>query len=284
MSGSRQRDKAWHPAHGHLPAGARKFIRPIPTCKGSLRLISFSHIARRACTRLRTAFCRLCPGNATLGHAIYNRDHALALRCIQEGANPNGMFRTGDTPLLMALRLKNFEGARILLENGADPNLPGRCGMPPLCDAAFQGLAGFCRELLLHGARPDLRDDQGRSALWHASSLSDDRGICGLLLQSGANPNLCDYSGTYPIHNAASASLALCQALISCGADPSPSRKFAGRRQSPAQIARSACLEEAAQFLEAAALARAESKQLGRICPSDGQACAIEKPNNKPRL
>lgn len=237
-----------------------------------MRLISFSQIALRSCTRLRTALCSLSPGNASLGHAIYNSDHALALRLLQEGANPNARFRTGDTPLLMALRIRNFEGAKILLDNGADPNLPGRCGMPPLCDAAFQGLAEFCRELLLHGAKPDLPDDRGRSALWHACCLSDDHGICSLLLQNGSNPNRPDRSGAYPIHNAASHSLALCKLMVSCGADPAPPRPFALNRQSPAQIARAACLGEAAQFLEAAALARLEKKELSPGLP---------RPNNK---
>jgi len=52
-----------------------------------------------------------------------------------------------------------------LLSHGADPNIPENNGITPLMDAASGGDTAVMRVLLEHGARADLRDNFGDTAL-----------------------------------------------------------------------------------------------------------------------
>ena len=65
---------------------------------------------------------------------------------------------TGDTPLLFAIRRKNVEIARLLLENGADANRmdPNGVAMTPLQEACQMVCQDMIELLLVFGSNPNL--------------------------------------------------------------------------------------------------------------------------------
>lgn len=70
--------------------------------------------------------------------------------------------------------------ATLLLELGADTNLPREA--PPLVTASAEGRSAIVRLLLDHGARPDLRNSSGKSALKAALLRIPDAETLHLLL------------------------------------------------------------------------------------------------------
>jgi ankyrin repeat protein len=125
------------------------------------------------------------------------------------GVDINARDRSGDTALYGAVRFGSPESARLLLAAGADPNLtytyrrlmpPHREGVTALMVAAGRG-SGPLTELLLHsGARIDMANEQGWTALWYAvnaravaSHEKDDP--LRLLLERGSDPNAPNREG-----------------------------------------------------------------------------------------
>jgi|ERR1017187_5752752 hypothetical protein len=81
---------------------------------------------------------------------------------ISKGANVNLPTSDGDTPLFMALILKDFDIVRILVEHGADVNAPEPVqGNTPLHCALTESLGDIAQYLLAHGANPDVRNKAG---------------------------------------------------------------------------------------------------------------------------
>lgn len=111
----------------------------------------------------------------------------------------------GMTPLMQAATRGEAGSIKILLERHAaavDEATPSRVGAPPLKGSAFFPMAGnvtalmmaaasnrreATKELIRHGARLDLRDDFGKTALTYALEANA-RDTADLLYQSGARP------------------------------------------------------------------------------------------------
>ena len=135
---------------------------------------------------------------------------------LKGGADPNLRDKSGYTPLHLAVANANVGLTQTLLEAGADPNagyvpptppssgpigvgIPPVAGQTPLMVAAGQRSARRVEMLLQKGARPDLKDARGRTALWYAYAVStlpraaqvqvdpEMRRIRQLLLEAGAN-------------------------------------------------------------------------------------------------
>lgn len=88
-----------------------------------------------------------------------------------------------------------------------------------LIDAAFVCDLIKVRELLVAGADPNARDDDGRSPLFSAV-LGGSIGLVGLLLESGADVNARDHHGFTALHFAAQEDLPeMARLLIAKGAD-----------------------------------------------------------------
>lgn len=101
---------------------------------------------------------------------------AAARTLLRLGADPNRIRAAGDMSALMnavALaslpELDNPLGlVRQLLDSGADVNAVGPHGMTALHMAAIDGNTETARLLLAHGADPNVRDEQHKTALDYA--------------------------------------------------------------------------------------------------------------------
>lgn len=101
---------------------------------------------------------------------------AAARTLLRLGADPNRIGAAGDmSALMMAVSLASLPELddplgliQQLLDGGADPNAVGPRGITALHVAAIDGNAGAARLLLQHGANPDIRDEQRKTALDYA--------------------------------------------------------------------------------------------------------------------
>lgn len=99
-----------------------------------------------------------------LCEATLSGDAARVRALLRAGADPERRYGDGSTPLYFASVQGEAEVARLLMEAGAAPDTEsGEDGSQgtPLCAAACWGHTGTVRELLAHGADPNLREDHG---------------------------------------------------------------------------------------------------------------------------
>ncbi|PJE96925.1 serine/threonine protein kinase [Streptomyces carminius] len=130
-----------------------------------------------------------------LSHRLFEAVLSGDARCVKAllrgGASPERRSTDGTTPLYLASVQGEAEVARLLMEAGASPDTessgPGSEGTP-LCAAACWGHTATVRELLAHGADPNLREDQGagRSPLDWADN-GPHPGITEILRAAGAH-------------------------------------------------------------------------------------------------
>lgn len=91
---------------------------------------------------------------------------------------------------------------RVLLKNGADPNYLSRDGSySPLILAAARNDAKLIQMLLKAGAKIDLRNKSGATALQYAADQGASDAVKALLA-AGADPDRFDEKGLSPIHRA----------------------------------------------------------------------------------
>jgi ankyrin repeat protein len=138
------------------------------------------------------------------------RDDVAAVRMLLERHAPVGQpNRAGDTPGVLAVRSGNAAIVHELLAHGLDPDAtryPPRVnyllahvargeGTPPLLIAAVQtGRQEVVEALLKAGADPDIRDPQGRTALYWAAA-GNQADIIRLLIAHKASPDIRDRFG-----------------------------------------------------------------------------------------
>lgn len=141
--------------------------RPSPL--GGYSLTSCSHFGHRAW------FAAAKSGDwATLRTMIINSPGKKIL-------NTRGDW--GMTALIMATKGRHLEAVQVLLDEGADPNITDK-GLEletALHIAAYRGDIEIVRLLLLAGARPDMRNDNGRTP--RSLAAQQDGGALSLKLQ-----------------------------------------------------------------------------------------------------
>ena len=107
-------------------------------------------------------------GYTPLMYASWDGSVAIAYMLIQAGADVNKKSRYGDTALLM-LTADLYYGepalVKMLLDKGANTNEVDRKGLTPLMYAAMNGHVDTVRQLLKHGALPETKNKDGKTAL-----------------------------------------------------------------------------------------------------------------------
>jgi len=127
--------------------------------------------------------------------------------------------------LFTAAQTGDTQAVRDQLAAGADPNWAGEEGITPLMAAAGQGHLDAVQALLDAGARADMTDVNGWSAIFKAAYNHEmDTGyapVVKALIDAGANPNATIHFGITPLMLAAGGGEgAVCEVLLEAGADP----------------------------------------------------------------
>lgn len=116
----------------------------------------------------------------------------LASRGNPSQCDVNKQDKDGNTALAWAAGF-SLKRVKVLLAAGADPNIPNNLGTTPLSSAVCMGKKDIVEELLAHGARLDVEDNEGQTVLCHAMikfPLSTD--MLRFLLAKGAKPSTND--------------------------------------------------------------------------------------------
>ncbi|MEU9201807.1 ankyrin repeat domain-containing protein [Streptomyces sp. NPDC048332] len=158
-------------------------------------------------------------GGHRLLEALYEGDNAV-VRLLRAGVSAESADEDGASALYLAAVSDRPGAVRLLLAAGADPDRA--CGPDsgdlPLCGAACGGHTEVAEALLAAGARPDLREQFGFTALRWAVGLGHAR-TAEVLLAYGADPCLPGPEGESPLLLAARrGSLPTVRALLGHGA------------------------------------------------------------------
>lgn len=143
-------------------------------------------------------FNRVDGGGCHIAADAFGRLGADACRrLLDAGAaiDPPGVART---LLHSAAFNDNREAVELLLERGVDPDVRDLEGRTALFDAV--ACPGAIEALLAAGANPNATDDDGATPLMEA--VSDTRST-RMLLAAGADPNAADDDGMTPLHHLA---------------------------------------------------------------------------------
>lgn len=135
-------------------------------------------------------------GDTPLLFALREKKAWFAQTLIERGADPNLSNNDGDTPLMLAARNRMNELARLLIRNKADINAVNKRGESVLFCCNDNDLARFLIEL---GADVKAYTRDGRTALHKAAFIGDAPWIRRLLAQ-GADVNAEDVRFGTPLH------------------------------------------------------------------------------------
>lgn len=138
-------------------------------------------------------------GASSLFEALHDDEDAV-VRALRAGASAESSDEDGTTALYLA-SVQDLPGAvRLLLAAGADPDRASgpEKGDLPLCGAACGGHAEVVGALLSAGAKPDLSEEFGFTALRWAAGLGHAR-VAEALLAHGADPELPGPQGEVPL-------------------------------------------------------------------------------------
>lgn len=192
----------------------------------------------------------------SIGYAALSENLDL-LRMIVESADTKLMAESGAEALVQAARSRNPNLLRFLLDSGVDPNLQTTgSGLTALMSAVDSGQLENANLLLEKGARVNVRDDAGRSALSYAATALD-TGFITLLVRQKANVDGTDNQGRTALIQAAEYCYTWdIEALLRAGADTAirdqqgkTARDATARRADPKCKAAQEMLPEAARPL-----------------------------------
>lgn len=211
---------------GGVPLG-RGFAQPDSSLKNAL--VSGSVAAVRENLNERSSVDVIVDekGNTPLLVAARNGHTGLVEWLLERGADPSRTNENGLAPVLTATASGHGAVVESLLHYGADPNVKPsgenphlRVG-PPLVQVARRGFEELALRLLREGARLEVRDRHGRTALLEASCRGD-RSLVEAFLRWGASVNARDRYGWTPLICAVqNGRETVVESLLVRGADPS---------------------------------------------------------------
>ncbi len=120
--------------------------------------------------------------------AIHAEDLSLMQELIQAGANVNTPDSQKITPLMWAAGYQSLEMVKILLKAGADVNALSQGINPPLMIASSYNNKEIVEELLKYGADIHLKNSDGETALFAASTLGFQINLAQYLAEEGKDP------------------------------------------------------------------------------------------------
>lgn len=126
--------------------------------------------------------------------AVRERDGTKAMQLL---AGPSGTLIntrdrvTGETGVHIAVARRDTVWLNFLTQRGADTNLADRSGTTPLLSAAAIGFVDGVQVLIARGARVDMPNGRGETAL-HLAVQRRDLALVRALIAAGANPDAQD--------------------------------------------------------------------------------------------
>jgi hypothetical protein len=132
--------------------------------------------------------------------AVHSGSETAVRDLIKRGAGLN-FERKDETPLILAIRDKKTDIAKLLLEAGADPNFAESMnGGTPLRWAVQMGNVEMVEMLINHyNVDVNFRPKNGVTALHTAADFNRDERITVMLLAAGSDPNVIDEEGRSPL-------------------------------------------------------------------------------------
>lgn len=127
-------------------------------------------------------------GKPKLDAAIETNDRKAVEAALAEGADPNKIGVSGDTPLLAATRAGQASSAQGLIEGGAQIDVRDNAGYLPLHHAAARGLTGIVNLLLDRGQSVDELTTDGLTSL-QLAVLNAHQETARFLVRRGADLN-----------------------------------------------------------------------------------------------
>ena len=161
----------------------------------------------------------------SLSHRLSVAVGACAIVCLAA----SDLITAADVALIEAIRARDHEGARALLEQGAPVDAPQGDGATALHWAAHQDDTLAARLLLGAGADVRVADDHGVTPL-SLACLNGSAAMVTLLLEAGADPNAGRTSGVTPLMTAARVgNVEVVRALLASGADVAATERSSGQ-------------------------------------------------------
>ncbi|RJF72095.1 ankyrin repeat domain-containing protein [Deinococcus cavernae] len=133
-------------------------------------------------------------GFTALGLAAFFGHQELTTELLRRGADVHAASRNAMQvqPLHSAVAGNHLGTVRALLQAGADVNAVQQDGFTPLMGAVQNGNTDLVALLLSHGAAPDRRTADDRSA-WTLAAQENHEGVLNLLRDAGAEPEENEY-------------------------------------------------------------------------------------------
>ena len=104
----------------------------------------------------------------SFARAVATRNDLLLDLCLAEDVDVNGRDADGRTALLVAMLQRDHALARRLIDGGADVDIADQAGLTPLMVAAREGELDLLAAFIVHSERPEAVDGKGYSAAHHA--------------------------------------------------------------------------------------------------------------------
>ncbi|KAI0967821.1 hypothetical protein F4678DRAFT_465083 [Xylaria arbuscula] len=155
-----------------------------------------------------------------LTHSPSDVSHEFVAHCIARGADLGIKDSYGSTLLHEAIRLRQLESARALIDAVASFNAQDHLGNTPLHIASMRGFVEGTRQLLLAGADRSPRNSRGETPL-HLAVMFEAQEVVEALLSANADALARDHQDNTALHYAtATANVTTLESLLLMGYNP----------------------------------------------------------------